>query len=89
MTYYDAPSMDHQPVSQPSMTTIWERLLGGGGESDLQIDYSVLGVLVMTLGLIMIVEVFRHRLDHAAKGKPFFSSVLEGVYTECKSHPPP
>lgn len=71
------------------MTTIWERLLGGGGESDLQIDYSVLGVLVMTLGLIMIVEVFRHRLDHAAKGKPFFSSVLEGVYTECKSHPPP
>lgn len=50
--------------------------------SEMQIDYSVLAVLVMTLGLIMIVEVARHRLDQAAKSRPFFKSVLKGVYTE-------
>jgi hypothetical protein len=49
----------------------------------LQIDYSVLAVLVMTLGLIMIVEVVRHRLDYAAKNRPFFKNLLDGVYTEC------
>jgi hypothetical protein len=49
-----------------------------------RIDYSVLSVTVMTLGLVMMVEVFRHRLDHAAMGRPFFTAVLEGVYAECK-----
>jgi hypothetical protein len=49
-----------------------------------RIDYSVLSVAVMTLGLVMMVEVFRHRLDHAAMGRPFFTAVLEGVYAECK-----
>jgi hypothetical protein len=53
-------------------------------DGDLRIDYSVLSVGVMTLGLIMVVELFRHRLDHTAKGRPFFRTVLDGVYTECK-----
>ena len=61
---------------------LWHRWLAGASSSNLQMDYSVLSVLVMTLGLIMIVEVLRHKLDHAAKGKPFFTNVLEGVYTE-------
>lgn len=45
-------------------------------------DYSIMSVAVMTLGLIMIIELLRHRLDHAAMGKPFFTAVLQGVYAE-------
>jgi hypothetical protein len=61
------------------------RFLGGEEEEGpTRIDYSVLSVAVMTLGLIMMVEVFRHRMDHAAMGRPFFTAVLEGVYAECK-----
>lgn len=45
-------------------------------------DYSVLSVAVMTLGLIMVVEVFIHRLDHAAEGRPYFTAVLENIYNE-------
>jgi hypothetical protein len=48
-----------------------------------RMDYSVLSVAVMTLGLIMVVEVLRHRLDHAAMGRPYFSAVLENIYGEC------
>ena len=36
----------------------------------------------MTLGLIMMVEVIRHRLDHAAMGRPYLTAVL---YAECNS----
>lgn len=54
-------------------------------EKRLYIDYSVLSVGVMTLGLILMVEVLRHRIDHAAVGRPFFKAVLEGVYSECES----
>jgi hypothetical protein len=61
------------------------RWLGGGaGAYADRIDYSVLSVAVITLGLIMMVEVGRHSLDIAARNRPFFQSVLEGVYTECK-----
>jgi hypothetical protein len=49
-----------------------------------RMDYSVLSVAVMTLGLIMVVEVFIHRLDHAAAGRPYFTAVLENIYNECK-----
>ena len=62
-------------------TLIHERYLG---KDDPIVDYSVLSVGVMTLGLILIVEVLRHRIDHAAVGKPFFKTVLDGVYSECK-----
>jgi hypothetical protein len=60
------------------------RFLATAIDGPTRIDYSVLSVAVMTLGLIMMVEVFRHRLDHAAIGRPFFTAVLEGVYAECK-----
>jgi hypothetical protein len=61
-----------------------DRFLVVTGDGPSRIDYSVLSVAVMTLGLIMMVEVGRHRLDHAAMGRPFFTAVLEGVYAECK-----
>jgi hypothetical protein len=61
-----------------------DRYLVVATDGPTRIDYSVLSVAVMTLGLIMMVEVFRHRLDHAAMGRPFFTAVLEGVYAECK-----
>lgn len=70
-------------VEDPSYhSSFWHRFLAD--EKYGSVDYSVLAVAVMTLGLIMIVEVCRHRLDHAALGRPFFKAVLEGVYTECK-----
>jgi hypothetical protein len=61
----------------------YDRLLAGE-DGDPHVDYSVLSVGVMTLGLILVVEVLRHRIDHAALGRPFFKAVLEGVYSECK-----
>lgn len=51
------------------------------------LDYSVLSVAVMTLGLILFVEVIRHRLDHIAEHRPFFKTVLDATYSECTSHP--
>ena len=48
------------------------------------LDYSVLSVGVMTLGLLLLVEMIRHQLDHRAEGRPFFKTVLEMVYSECK-----
>jgi hypothetical protein len=50
---------------------------------DLRMDYSVLAVCVLTLGLILVVEVLRHTLDHLAHGRPYFTAVLENVYAEC------
>ena len=55
------------------------------GEKEKEaLDYSVLSVAVMTLALILLVEVIRHRLDHEAKHRPFFKVVLETTYSECK-----
>ena len=51
-------------------------------KEDADLWYGALSVAVLTLGLILIVEEVRHRLDHAAIGKPFFASVLDGVYRE-------
>lgn len=48
----------------------------------VRIDYSVLSVGVMTLGLILIVEVARHKLDHHVEHSVFYKAVLEGVYSE-------
>ena len=65
----------------------WHRSLAYGKEektSGYRMDYSVLSVAVMTLGLIMVVEVFIHRLDHAAHGRPYFTAVLENIYNERK-----
>jgi hypothetical protein len=51
---------------------------------NIEIDYSILAVVVLTLGLILIVELVRHHIDHLAHGRPFFIAVLESVYAECK-----
>jgi len=55
------------------------------GEDLVKIDYNVLSVAALTLALIMVVEIIRHRLDHAAHHRPFFQAVLENIYAECKS----
>eukprot|EP00522_Entomoneis_paludosa_P009435 CAMPEP_0172442726 /NCGR_PEP_ID=MMETSP1065-20121228/3117_1 /TAXON_ID=265537 /ORGANISM="Amphiprora paludosa, Strain CCMP125" /LENGTH=1450 /DNA_ID=CAMNT_0013192713 /DNA_START=206 /DNA_END=4558 /DNA_ORIENTATION=- len=51
-------------------------------EDSGRLDYSVLSVGVMTLGLILVVEVVRHKLDHSAEGRPYFTAVLENIYAE-------
>lgn len=57
---------------------------GGYGKSGpIPLDYSVLSVGVLTLGLILFVEVCRHALDHSARHRPFFKAVLEMLYSEC------
>jgi hypothetical protein len=63
----------------------YDRYLAAKDTTEEPLDYTVLSVGVLTLGLILFVEVIRHRLDHAAHGRPFFKTVLEGVYSECKS----
>lgn len=60
------------------------RFLAGKGDDLVKIDYNVLSVAAMTLALIMIVEVIRHKLDHAAHHRPFFQAVLENIYAECE-----
>ena len=59
------------------------RVLAGSSEA-VKIDYNVLSVAAMTLALILMVEVFRHKLDHAALQRPFFQAVLENIYAECE-----
>jgi len=49
------------------------------------IDYTVLSVAVATLGLILVVEILRHKIDHLAQGRPFFLTVLHSVNSECTS----
>ena len=56
----------------------------GYGKEEEELDYTVLSVAVLTLGLILLVEVVRHRLDHEAKHRPFFKVVLETTYSERK-----
>jgi hypothetical protein len=79
---YDEDSRRFDPDNNGG--SFWGRFLATPTDGPTRIDYSVLSVTVMTLGLIMMVEVVRHRLDHAAMGRPFFTAVLEGVYAECK-----
>ena len=47
-------------------------------------DYSILAVGIITLALLICAEALKHHLDHAAKGRPFFHSVLDGVKEERK-----
>lgn len=48
------------------------------------VNYTVVSVGIMTLGLIVVVELIRHQLDHVAIKRPFYKAVLQGVYSECK-----
>jgi hypothetical protein len=82
---------DSSTFFSSSWRSILRRLAEGDGDSDysydyeLRMDYSVLAVAVLTLGLILVVEVLRHKLDHAAHNRPYFTAVLENVYAECTS----
>lgn len=59
------------------------RLLGGaGGGKTLELDYTIFAMAVMTMGLLLIVEVIRHKLDQMTKGSDFFESVMKTVYHE-------
>ncbi len=63
-----------------------ERFLGPatttGVEKEVVLDYTVLNVVIVTLVLILVIEVMRHRLDVWASGSPFFKTVLELMYRE-------
>ena len=86
-------------LSRHTTTTTTSRIIADAvSSSATKIDYNVLSVAAMTLALIMMVEVVRHKLDHYAattstssqannnsssNNKIFFRAVLEGVYAEC------
>ena len=58
------------------------RLLAAGEAPT--VDYAVISIVVITLGLVLAIEVIRHQLDVAASGNPFFQTVLELMYRECE-----
>ena len=60
----------------------YERYLADKYAEEESLDYSVLSVGILTLGLILLVEVIRHQIDHSAHGRPFFQAVLENIYSE-------
>ena len=66
------------------MDTTTSRLLGGGGGKAIELDYTVFAMAMMTMGLLLIVEVIRHKLDQMTKGSDFFETVMNTVYHECK-----
>ena len=58
------------------------RFLAGGG--DIVIDYTVFGMVLFTMILLLIVGAMRHKIDHWAKRNDYFETVLEACYHECK-----
>lgn len=82
--YNESP---HHDEDFDGYANVWHRNLAAYAKEKtvgFRMDYSVLSVAVMTLGLIMVVEVFIHRLNHAALGRPYFTAVLENIYNERK-----
>lgn len=66
-----------------NMSTVYERFMKAYDDADEDtIDYTVVSIGVQTLVLILFVESVKHKLEHAAKGRPFFGEVLHGVYGE-------
>jgi hypothetical protein len=63
---------------------IYHRSLAGGGGEAIEIDYTIFATAVMTMGLLLIVEVIRHRIDKIVEGNDFFETMLSTVYHECK-----
>jgi|AntRauTorckE5430_2_1112549.scaffolds.fasta_scaffold02354_3 hypothetical protein len=49
------------------------------------VDFTVFAMVIVTMGLLLIVEILRHKLDKIAKGKEFVENVLGAVYHERKS----
>jgi len=56
--------------------------MAGGDSKYSEVDYSVLSVAVLTLGLLLVVERLRSWLDNCAKGQTFFSYVLQFLWHE-------
>jgi hypothetical protein len=80
--------MDDFDYANYSSFSVFHRLLGpaaatGDDEPD-PVDYAVVGVLVITLGLILVIEVLRQQLDAATSGHSFSKVVVELMYRECK-----
>ena len=75
---------DHQDYGHDGYHDSHRMLAPAGGVPT--VDYAVIATVVLTLGLVLAIEVLRHQLDVAASGNPFFQSVLEGLYRECKFH---
>lgn len=75
---------DSSPTDHPT----WVRFLESHQEKEKaeesEMDYTVLSVAVMTLGMLMVVEVLIHKLDNAARGRPYFTAVLTNIYSERK-----
>jgi hypothetical protein len=76
-------SWAHSNTTNTSFPTSWRRHLAAAATGPVKIDYNALSVAAMTLTLILMVDFGRDRLDRAARQRPFFRAVLEGVYTEC------
>lgn len=79
-TYFDEDYEDDPLYSSSSSSSIHRLLAPVGGTPT--VDYAVISVVVITLGLILAIEVGRHQLDVAASGNPFFHTVLELMYRE-------
>lgn len=58
------------------------RRLAGGG--DIELDYTIFNVTIMTLALLLLVENSRHYIDHKAEKHKFVKRVLEVLYEECE-----
>lgn len=48
------------------------------------VDYTIMSVAVMTLGLLLIVETMFHQLDHLAHHRRFLKTVMSTFYKECE-----
>jgi len=46
------------------------------------IDFTIFAMAVVTMSLLLIVEIVRHKIDHLAEGKEIFEHVLHAVYRE-------
>jgi hypothetical protein len=76
-----APSMLSFDVENPLLVA-GMRLLAK--KEEVKLDYTIMAVMVFTLGLILVVELGRHYIDHKAETHPFVQSVLVSVYSERK-----
>ena len=59
---------------------VWRAAPAGANAENVY--YSAFSVGVLTLGLLLVVESVRRKLDIAALKRPLFASVLDGVYRE-------
>lgn len=76
--------MVEEIISSVGSIDLIDRNLAGDVKS-LSIDYTVFAMAVVTMGLLLIVAIIRHKIDHMARGKEYFENVLDAVYHERKS----